>query len=160
MPEEESRGLQFGRYFEEFAVGAVFAHSPGKTVTESDNNLFCLLTRNAHPLHSDVEYAKGTQHGRNVVVGTYVFSLVVGMSVADISGKAIANLGYEEVRHDQPVFVGDTLHARTTVLETRPSRSKSDRGIVRVRTEAFNQNGERVLQFTRSVLVPRGAGEV
>ena len=160
MRGEESRGLQFGRYLDEFAAGDVFDHSPGKTVTESDNNLFCLLTRNAHPLHSDAEYVKATEHGRNVVVGTYVFSLVVGMSVADISGKAIANLGYEEVQHDRPVFVGDTLHARTTVLETRPSRSKPDRGIVHVRTEAFNQNGERVLQFTRSVLVPRSAGEV
>ncbi len=159
MPSDASKGYPFGRYFEDFAVGDVFSHSPSKTVTESDNNLFCLLTRNLHPLHSDTEYARSTQHGRNVVVGTYVFSLVVGMSVADISGKAIANLAYHDINHLKPVFMGDTLHATTTVLETRQSRTKPDRGIVRVKTEAFNQTGGLVLEFTRSVLLPRALKE-
>jgi acyl dehydratase len=146
---------QFGRYLEEFEPDDVYAHWPGKTITESDNNLFCLLTMNHHPLHLDVEFAKASQHGRVLVVGTLVFSVVVGMTVRDVSGRAIANLGYHEIKHVGPVFIGDTLHAETRVLEVRPSSSKPDRGIVKVETRGYNQNGETVLTFQRSVLVPR-----
>ena len=153
MREEHVRN--YGRYFEDFNVGATYVHFPGKTITESDNNLFCLITMNHHPLHLDDEYAKKSQHGRKLVVGTYVFSLVVGMSVSDISGKAIANLDYEKVAHDGPVFLGDTIFAETEVLETRASRSKTDRGIIYVETRAYNQKKEKVLTLRRHVLVPK-----
>lgn len=151
----ESLAYPFGRYLEDFNPGDVFHHVPGKTVTESDNNLFCLLTMNHHPLHLDVPYASSSQHGRILVVGTYVFSLVVGMTVRDVSGAAIANLAYHEVAHTGPVFVGDTLRAETTVLEVRPSRSAADRGVVKVETRAYNQDQKMVLEFSRSVLIPR-----
>ncbi len=145
----------FGGYLEDFEVGDVWTHHPGKTVTESDNNLFCLLTMNHHPLHLDAAYAADQQHGRIVVVGTYVISLVVGLTVADISGKAIANLCYERIDHIAPVFIGDTLTAETEILEVAPSGHKPDRGVVRVETRAFNQMGERVLEFRRRILVPK-----
>ena len=146
---------RFGRYFEDFREGEVIKHWPGKTVTESDNNLFCLLTMNHHPVHLDTEYCKTQYHGKILVVGTYVLSLVVGMSVADISGRAIANLDYEKVANDGPVFIGDTIHAQTEVLEVRESSSKPDRGIIYVETKAFNQNGDKVLTLRRHILVPK-----
>ena len=146
----------FGRFFEDFEIGKIYRHFPGKTVTESDNNLFCLLTMNHHPVHLDAEYAKNHQHGRILVVGTYVFSLVVGLTVRDISGKAIANLDYEKVTHDGPVFLGDTIHAETEILGKRESRSKPDRGIVYVETRAYNQDGRKVLTLRRHILIPKG----
>lgn len=144
----------FGRYLEDFAAGDEIRHWPGKTITESDNNLFCLLTMNHHPVHLDARYAAGTQHGRILVVGTLVFSLAVGLTVRDISGRAIANLGYRSVEHLAPVFVGDTLYVRSTVLDVRRSRTKPDRGIVAVRSVAENQDETPVLEFERNVLVP------
>lgn len=150
-----NKALQFGRYFEDFEQGDVYVHWPGKTITESDNNLFCLLTMNHHPVHLDMEYARAAQHGKILVVGPLVFSLVVGMTVRDVSGKAIANLAYHEVKHQNPVFIGDTIYAETTVLSVRPSRSKPDRGIVRVESRAYNQNRQLVLTFQRSVLIPQ-----
>lgn len=149
------RPIPFGRHFEDFAVGAVYKHSVRKTITESDNNLFCLLTMNHHPVHLDQDYAAKAQHGQVLVVGTLVFSLVVGLTVADISGRAIANLAYEGVNHDGPVHIGDTLHAETEVLEMRVSQSRPERGIVYVETRAFNQKGERILTFRRRVLIPK-----
>jgi len=146
--------VPFGRYLEEFMIGDVYDHLPAKTVTESDNNLFCLLTMNHHPVHLDWQYAGQAQHGKVLVVGTLVFSLAVGMTVRDISGRAIANLEYERVQHLGPVYLGDTLRARTTVLEVRRSQSKPDRGIVLVETVALNQDGREVLRFRRKVLVP------
>ena len=149
----------FGRCLEDFRVGDTFRHWPAKTITESDNNLFCLLTRNPHPAHSDAAYAATAEHGRILVVGTLVLSLAVGMSVPDISGRAIANLDYEAVRHEGPVFVGDTLRAETEILQARRSASHSGRGVVFVETRAFNQRGERVLSLRRHILVPaREAG--
>lgn len=146
---------RFGRYLEDFKEGEVIKHWPCKTVTESDNNLFCLLTMNHHPVHLDAEYCKDQHHGKVLVVGTYVLSLVVGMSVTDISGRAIANLDYERVTHDGPVFIGDTISAQTEVLGVRVSSSKPDRGIVYVETTAFKQNGEQVITLRRHVLVPK-----
>jgi acyl dehydratase len=145
----------YTRTLGDFSAGDVIAHATRKTVTESDNNLFCLLTMNHHPVHLDHEYAAGQQHGRILVVGTYVISLVAGFSVPDISGAAIANLGYDEVRHTAPVFVGDTLRAETEVLEVRESSSKPDRGVLHVETRAFNQRDEMVLTFRRKVLLPK-----
>jgi acyl dehydratase len=144
----------FGRYLEDFKEGDVYKHFPGKTITESDNNLFSLLTMNHHPIHLDSVYAEKKQHGKILVVGTYVFSLVVGMSVTDVSGRAIANLEYERVVHESPSFIGDTITAETEVLEVRYSKTKSDRGIVYVETRAFNQNNVKVLTFRRRVLIP------
>ena len=149
---------QFGKYYEDFEVGSIYTHDPGKTITDSDNNLFCLLTMNHHPLHLDVEYANNTQHEKIVVVGTYVLSLTVGLSVRDISGKAIANLSYEKITHDGPVFVGDTIYAETEILDKKASRSKPDRGIVFVETKAYNQHKEKIITLRRNILVPKRGG--
>ena len=152
---DPNQAIPFGRYYEDFAVGAVYQHSVRKTITESDNNLFCLLTMNHHPVHLDQQYAEQAQHGQVLVVGTLVFSVVVGLTVADISGRAIANLAYEGVNHDGPVHIGDTLHAETEVLEMRETQSRNDRGIVYVETRAYNQDALKVLTFRRRVLVPK-----
>lgn len=144
-----------GLYFEEFEVGAEIKHALSKTIFESDNNFFSLLTMNHHPVHINLDYARHNQHGQVLVVGTLVFSLVVGMTVPDISGKAIANLGYEDIKHLAPTFVGDTIYARTKILEKRESKSKHDRGIVFVETIGYNQRGEDVISFRRNVLVKK-----
>jgi acyl dehydratase len=145
----------FGRDFEAFEPGDIYKHYPAKTVTESDHNLFCLLTMNHHPVHLDQEYGKSHRYGQVLVVGTYVLSLVVGMSVADISGKAIVNLSYENVKHDGPVFVGDTLNAETEILSVEVSARDPNCGVVQVETRAYNQHAERVLTLRRRFLVPK-----
>jgi acyl dehydratase len=145
---------RYGRDYEDFEPGDLYRHWPGRTVTEYDDTLFAQLTMNQHPLHSDAAYAAQTQFGQRLVVGTFVFSLVVGMSVADVSGRAVANLEYEQVRHDGPVFHGDTLYAETRVLEKRPT-SDGRRGVVIVETRGFNQRGETVLTLRRRILVRR-----
>ena len=119
---EATGARPYGRYLEDFEEGAIYKHWPAKTVTEADDHLFCLITMNHHPLHINDEYARQSQQGRNVVVGPLVYSLALGMSVADISGKAIANLATEELRHTAPVFHGDTLYAETEVLEVTAVR--------------------------------------
>jgi acyl dehydratase len=152
---ERSPAHPYGRFLEEFEVGDVYKHWPAKTVTEGEDHLFCLLTMNHHPLHVNDVYAAQTQQGRNVVAGPYVYALSFGMTVSDVSGKAIANLATEELSHPNPVFHGDTLFVETEVLEKRESRSKPDRGIVKVHTRAYNQDGVLVTEFKRLVLVPR-----
>src|SRR3954469_19212277 len=152
---EASGAHAYGRYLEEFEVGDVYKHWPAKTVTESDDHLFCLITMNHHPLHLNDVYAAQSQQKRNVVVGPLVYSLALGMSVSDVSGKAIANLATEELSHPAPVFHGDTLFVESEVLEKRESRSKPDRGTVKVHTRVFNQDGTLVAEFKRLVLVPR-----
>jgi acyl dehydratase len=147
--------MQFGRTYEEFEVGAVYKHWPGKTITEADDHLFCLVTMNHHPLHLDANYATTTQFGRNVVVGNLVYSVLLGMSVADVSGKAIANLEVESLRHLAPTFHGDTLYGETTVLDKRESASKDDRGVVHVETIGYTQTGTVVCSFRRAVMVPK-----
>ena len=154
-PARPSGAHPYGRYLEEFEVGAVYKHWPAKTVTEADDHLFCLITMNHHPLHINDVYAAQSQQGRNVVVGPLVYSLALGMSVSDVSGKAIANLATEELSHPAPVFHGDTLFAESEVLEKRESRSKPDRGTVKVHTRVLNQDGVLVAEFKRLVLVPR-----
>ena len=144
-----------GFYYEDFVVGEEIKHALSKTIFERDNNLFSLLTMNHHPVHINMDYAAKNQHGKILVVGTLVFSLAVGMTVPEISGKAIANLGYEDIRHLNPVFINDTLYARTKILDKRESKTKPDRGIVHVETVAFNQNGVDVLSFRRNVLVKK-----
>jgi acyl dehydratase len=147
--------VQFGRYYEEFEVGDVYKHWPGKTVTEYDDHLFCLITMNHHPLHLDANYAATTQQGKNVVVGNYVYSLVLGMSVEDVSGKAIANLEVESLKHTFPTFHGDTIYAETKVVDKTESTSKDDRGVVTVDTIGYNQDGVVVVTFRRKVMIPK-----
>jgi len=146
--------MSYGRFFEDFAVGQVFRHWPGRTITEADCTWFALLTMNQHPLHGDAHYAETyTQHRQRVVLGPLVFSVVIGMSVADISGRAIANLEVDRLKHEKPTFIGDTLYAESTVLELTPS-SRGDRGVVSVETVGINQRGDTVCSYTRKVLVP------
>ena len=146
---------KFGNYFENFEKGQIIEHALSKTIFESDNNLFALMTMNHHPVHTNLDYAKKNQHGKILVVGTLVFSLAVGITVSDISGKAIANLLYEDIKHLAPVFIGDTIYCRTEILDVRESNSKNDRGIVYVETIAYNQDGTDVLSFRRKVLIKR-----
>jgi acyl dehydratase len=147
--------VPYGRYFEEFTVGEVIRHWPGRTISEADNTWFALLTMNQHPLHSDAHYAERyTQHGQRVVLGPLVFAIGIGMTVADVSGRAIANLEIEKIEHHAATFNGDTLYAESTVLDARGS-SSGDRGVVAVETRVHNQRGELVMTFRRKVLVPR-----
>lgn len=158
LPSDGDKGTsgRFGRYLEDFEVGDVYKHWPGKTITEYDDHLFCLITMNHHPVHMDANYAENaTQFGRNLVVGNLVYSVTLGMSVPDVSGKAIANLEIESLKHKNPTFHGDTIYAQTEVLEVTPSKSKPDRGVVKVRTISTNQRGEEVCEFVRKVLVPK-----
>lgn len=148
---------KLGNYYDEFEVGETIKHSLSKTIFESDNNLFSLITMNQHPVHTNLDYANKNQHGKILVVGTLVFSLVVGFTVPDISGKAIANLGYEEIKHLTPVFINDTLYAKTTILDKYPSNSKGDRGIVYVETIGYNQESKNVISFRRKVLVKKNS---
>ena len=144
----------FGRYLEDFVPGDVYRHWPGKTITEYDDHLFCMITMNHHPLHTNVWFAENeTVHGKNVVVGNLVYSLVLGMSVPDVSGAAIANLEVETLQHKFPTFHGDTIHAETRVLDVKESSSKPDRGVVTVETKGFNQDGQEVCYFRRRVMV-------
>jgi len=147
--------MAYGRWFEEFAVGEVMKHWPGRTIGEADCTWFALLTMNQHPVHSDAHYAERfTQHGQRLVLGPLVFSIGIGMTVADVSGKAIANLEIEKITHEAPTFIGDTIYAESTVLATRESR-QGDRGVVSVETRVINQRGERVMTFRRTALLPK-----
>ncbi|MBI1188617.1 MAG: MaoC family dehydratase [Alphaproteobacteria bacterium] len=143
----------FGRYFEDFNVGDVYEHRPGKTVTEYDNHLFTLMTLNTHPMHFDAEFAKASEFKQNLVVSPYTLALLIGMSVTDCSQKAIANLGMDEVKFTAPVFAGDTLYGESEVLDKRESKSRPGQGIVTIRTIGKNQRGETVCSFKRNMLV-------
>ena len=145
----------FGRYYEEFNVGDVYEHRPGRTITETDNTWFTLLTMNTHPLHFDAEYGKATEFGRCLVCSPLTVSLMVGMSVTDISQKAIANLGWTDIRLTHPLFVGDTLYAESEVLEKRESQSRPGAGIVTVKTTGKNQDQKVVCTFQRSALIAK-----
>lgn len=147
--------MSFGRYFEEFQAGAVYKHWPGRTITEHDNTCHALLSMNQNPLYIDVHHSRALGNVRMPVVPTLIFSLAVGMSVADTSGKTIANLGYDFVSFERPLFLGDSLYAESEVLEVRESKSKPDRGLVHLETRAFNQSGERVLVLQRRFLAPK-----
>ena len=146
----------FGRHLEDFEVGDVYRHWPGKTITEYDDHLFCMITMNHHPLHTNEWYAENeTVQKRNVVVGNLVYSLVLGMSVPDVSGAAVANLEIDTLKHAKPTFHGDTIYAETRVLDKVESKSKADRGIVTVESFGYNQRGEEVCYFRRKVMVPK-----
>ena len=143
-----------GRYFEDFQVGDIYEHRPGRTITEADNSWFTLLTMNTHPLHFDTEYAKHSEFGKPLVNSAFTLSVVVGMSVSDTSQKAIANLGWDKIKLTAPVFVGDTLYAESEVLEKRESKSRPHQGIVKIETRAFKQDGAQFMSYERSFLVP------
>ncbi len=144
-----------GYYYEDYEVGAVFKHWPGRTVTQYDNIMFTLMTLNTHPLHFDAEYASKTEFGKTLVNSTFTLALIAGMSVTDISQNAVCNLGWEEVKIPQPTFEGDTLYAETTVLARRESKSRPNCGIVKVETVGKNQKGEIIMSFTRSILMKK-----
>ena len=146
---------RFGRYSEDFQVGDVYEHRPGRTITETDNTWFTLLTMNTHPMHFDEEYAKASEFGRTIVCSPFTVALLVGMSVTDVSQKAIANLGWRDIKLTHPVFPGDTLYAESEVLEKRESQKRPGAGIVTVRTIGKNQKGDVVCTFERSILVAK-----
>jgi len=145
----------FGRFYEDFVVGDIYEHRPGRTITETENTWFTLLTMNKHPLHFDAEYARHSEFGRCVVASPFTVSLIVGMSVSDVSQKAIANLGWTDIKLTHPVFAGDTLYAESEVLAKRESKSRADAGIVSVRSIGKNQDGAVVCTFDRTMLVQR-----
>jgi acyl dehydratase len=145
----------FGRYYEDFKVGDVYEHRPGRTISETDNTWFTLLTMNTHPLHFDAEYAKASEFGRCIVCSPLTLALLVGMSVTDVSQKAIANLGWTDIAMTHPVYAGDTLYSETEVLAKRESASRPGAGIVTVKTTGRNQDGTVVCTFERKVLVAK-----
>ena len=147
----------YGRYFDDFQTGQVFAHWPGRTLNDYDNTWFSLLSMNQHPLWVDANYTQAEGYARRPIADTLIFSLVVGLSVADTSGRAIANLGFERVVFERRVFTGDTLYAESEILEKRESSSKPDRGVVYIETRAYNQNRERVLWLRRKFLAPKSS---
>jgi acyl dehydratase len=156
-PKEISKDVfreTFGRYYEEFEVGHKYEHRPGRTITETDNQWFTLLTMNTHPLHFDAEYAKASEFGQPLVNSTFTIAVIVGMTVTDISQKAIANLGWNQISLTAPVFVGDTLYAESEVLAKRESKSRQNTGIVTVRTWGKKSDGTIVTEFDRKMLIP------
>ncbi|HEX2337054.1 MAG TPA: MaoC family dehydratase [Hyphomicrobiaceae bacterium] len=144
-----------GRYFEDFAVGDVYEHRPGRTISEADNTWFTLLTMNQHPLHLDAVYAAKSEFGARLVNSCLTLSIVVGMSVSDISQKAIGNLGWTDIKLTAPVFIGDTIYAESEVLSKRVSASRPTQGIVEVRTTGKKADGTVFMSFNRAVLVPK-----
>jgi itaconyl-CoA hydratase len=151
---------RFGRYFEEFHVGDIYEHRPGRTISEADNVWFTLLTMNTHPMHFDKEYAKHSEFGQCIVCSPFTVALMVGMSVTDVSQKAIANLGWTDIKLTAPLFVGDTLIAQSEVLEKRESNSRPNAGIVTVKTTGFKQDGTMVCVFSRTMLIARTGFDV
>jgi len=148
----------FGRYFEDFKVGDIYQHRPGRTITQYDNISFTLLTMNTHPMHFDEQYAKHSEFGRCIVCSPLTVALMVGMSVTDVSQKAIANLGWTDIKLTHPLFAGDTLYAESEVLDKRESKSRPGAGIVSVKTLGLNQDGVKVCEFNRTMLIMKRAG--
>jgi acyl dehydratase len=145
----------YGRYLEDFVIGDVYEHRPGRTITESDNIQFSLLTMNTHPLHCDAAFAARSEFGKPLVNSALTLAIVVGMTVNDISYKAIANLGWKEVKLIAPVFPGDTLYARSEVMDVRASKSRPSQGVVTTRTEGYKADGTVFMEFTRVSLIPK-----
>ena len=140
------------RFYEDFEVGAMIRHPLGRTITQTDNIWFTLLTVNSNPIHFDAHYASQTEYGRPLVNSTLTLAIVTGLSVADVSQYAI-NLGWDEVRMPAPVFEGDTIYARTEVLQARESKSRPYMGIVEIKTTGLKQDGTVVMEFRRTILV-------
>jgi itaconyl-CoA hydratase len=145
----------FGRYYEDFNVGDIYEHRPGRTITETDNTWFTLLTMNTHPMHFDSEYAKHSEFGKCIICSPLTVAIMVGMSVTDVSQKAIANMGWTDIRMTHPLFAGDTLIAESEVLAKRESKSRPNAGLVTVKTSGFNQDEKLVCDFSRTILIPK-----
>ena len=150
----------FGRYYEDFQVGDIYEHRPGRTITQTDNTWFTLLTMNTHPMHFDEEYAKHSEFGRCIICSPLTVALMVGMSVTDVSQKAIANLGWSDIKLTYPLFANDTLYARSEVLDKRESSSRPNAGIVSVKTIGTQQEGKTVCTFMRTILVAKRGFDV
>lgn len=151
----------YGRSYEDFVVGHIYEHRPGRTITDADNVWFTLLTMNTHPAHFDYEFAKKTEFGKPLVASPLTVAMMVGMSVSDVSQKAVANLGWDNIRLTHPLFPGDTLYAESEVMEKRESNSRPEQGIVTVKTIGKNQHGDIVCTFSRTMLIwKRGFGPV
>jgi len=147
-----------GRYYDELEPGERLRHQNGRTITETDNVLFCSMTMNTQPLHLDEEFASQTRFGKRIVNGIFTMGLVVGLTVPELTqGTIVANLSYDRVVHPKPVFHGDTIYVETEVLEKRVSKSRPDRGIVRLLHQGVNQRGEIVVEIERSALFLRKA---
>jgi itaconyl-CoA hydratase len=157
--ENRYRGTS-GRYYEDFSIGDVYEHRPGRTITQTDNIWFTLLTMNTHPMHIDEEYAKNSEFGRCIVCSPFTVALLVGMSVADVSQKAIANLGWTDIKLSHPLFAGDTLYGESEVVDKRQSQSRPGAGIVSVKTTGRNQAGAIVCEFLRTMLVMKRGNEL
>lgn len=153
-PGAEVHVSRYGRDLEDFNPGDVFEHRPGRTITQADNIHFSLLTMNRHPAHCDAHFAKQTEFGQELVNSTLTLAVITGLTVDDVSARAIANLGWDNVKLPAPVFVGDTLYARTKVLSARRSKSRPHQGVVKTHTEGYKQDGTIVLSFERISLVP------
>ncbi len=154
-PSKKSPRVSDGRYFEDFEVGDVYRHRPGRTVTESDNIQFSLLTMNQHPMHCDSAYAAKSEFGKPLINSGLTVAIVLGMTVRDVSQKSIANLGWRDIRLTAPVFPGDTIYAQTEVLEKRESKSRPTQGIVVTKTTASKQDGTVFMVFERTSLIPK-----
>jgi acyl dehydratase len=151
-----------GRAYEDFVIGDVYEHRPGRTISEADNSWFTLLTMNQHPLHFDAAYAAASEFGRLVVNSGLTLAMVMGMSVRDVSARAIANLGWNDIRLVAPVFIGDTIYAESEVVSKRESAKRPTQGIVTVRTTGKKADGTIFMTYERTVLVPKrghGVGE-
>lgn len=150
----------FGRCFEDFTVGDIYEHRPGRTISETDNTWFTLLTMNTHPVHFDFAYAAKSEFGKALVNSCLTLSIVVGMSVSDLSQKAIANLGWNDIKLTAPVFIGDTIYAESEVLGKRESSSRPTQGIVTVRTIGKKADGTQFMSFERTMLVPKQGHDI
>jgi itaconyl-CoA hydratase len=149
----------YGRYFEDFKVGDVYEHRPGRTISETDNTWFALLTMNQHPSHCDAAFSAKTEFGKCMVASPLTVAIMTGQSVSDVSQKAVANLGWKEIRLLKPVFAGDTLYSETEVLDKRESAKRPENGIVTIKTIGKNQHGDVVCDFERTMLIwKRGFG--
>jgi itaconyl-CoA hydratase len=142
-----------GRFYEDFVIGDIYEHPLGRTITTTDNIWFTLLTQNTAPIHFDHYYSAQTEFGKPLVNSAFTLALVAGQSVTDVSQNVMANLGWEEIKLPHPLFEGDTVYSRSEVLEKRESKSRPNVGIVKVRTDGYNQDGKVVITYTRSVMV-------
>ena len=146
---------RFGRYFEDFKQGDIYEHRPNRTLTETDNTWFTLLTMNTHPMHFDAEYAKHSEFGKCIICSPLTVAVLGGMSVSDVSQKAIANMGWTDIKMTYPLFAGDTLSGESEVLMKRESKSRQNAGLVKVKTSGFNQDKKLVCEFERTILVAK-----
>ena len=146
---------RFGRYFEDFEQGDIYEHRPNRTLTETDNTWFTLLTMNTHPMHFDAEYAKHSEFGKCIICSPLTVAVLVGMSVTDVSQKAIANMGWTDIKMTHPLFAGDTLSGESEVLNKRESKSRPNAGLITVKTRGFNQGKILVCEFERTILVAK-----